>query len=136
MAHCAVIRRFVSIWRRGLPLQRPDIPHHKHQNPSEGVEDAIDREFNDLFDQWRKLTNEILSEPTERYEIGESVLLGKAISYPAQVNSVIGVYIEWQCARYKNDNRPSERFDGCRQIASRKDKKLRKRNWSWIAAFW
>ena len=93
MAHCAVIRRFVSIWRRGLPLQRPDIPHHKHQNPSEGVEDAIDREFNDLFDQWRKLTNEILSEPTERYEIGESVLLGKAISYPAQVNSVIGVYI-------------------------------------------
>ena len=93
MAHCAVIRRFVSIWRRGLPLQRPDIPHHKHQNPSEGVEDAIDREFNDLFDQWRKLTNEILSEPTERYEIGESVLLGKAISYPAQVNSVIGVYV-------------------------------------------
>ena len=93
MAHCAVIRRFVSIWRRGLPLQRPDIPHHKHQNPSEGVEDAIDREFNDLFDQWRKLTNEILSEPTERYEIGESVLLGKAISYPAQVNSVIGVYL-------------------------------------------
>ena len=94
MAHCAVIRRFVSIWRRGLPLQRPDIPHHKHQNPSEGVEDAIDREFNDLFDQWRKLTNEILSEPTERYEIGESVLLGKAISYPAQVNSVIGVYLQ------------------------------------------
>ena len=94
MAHCAVIRRFVSIWRRGLPLQRPDIPHHKHQNPSEGVEDAIDREFNDLFDQWRKLTNEILSEPTERYEIGESVLLGKAISYPAQVNSVIGVYLD------------------------------------------
>ena len=94
MAHCAVIRRFVSIWRRGLPLQRPDIPHHKHQNPSEGVEDAIDREFNDLFDQWRKLTNEILSEPTERYEIGESVLLGKAIPYPAQVNSVKGVYLQ------------------------------------------
>ena len=93
MAHCAVIRRFVSISRRGLPLQRPDIPHHKHQNPSEGVEDAIDREFNDLFDQWRRLTNEILSEPTERYEIGESVLLGKAIPYPAQVNSVIGVYM-------------------------------------------
>ena len=60
---------------------------------TEGVEDAIDREFNDLFDQWRKLTNEILSEPTERYEIGESVLLGKAIPYPAQVNSVKGVYI-------------------------------------------
>ena len=91
LTHCAVIRRFVSISRRGLPLQRPDIPHHKHQNPSEGVEDAIDREFNDLFDQWRKLTNEILSEPTERYEIGESVLLGKAIPYPAQVNSVKGV---------------------------------------------
>ena len=95
MAHCAVIRRFVSISRRGLPLQRPDIPHHKHQNPSEGVEDAIDREFNDLFDQWRKLTNEILSEPTERYEIGESVLLGKAIPYPAQVNSVKGVYFQF-----------------------------------------
>ena len=106
MAHCAVIRRFVSIWRRGLPLQRPDIPHHKHQNPSEGVEDAIDREFNDLFDQWRKLTNEILSEPTERYEIGESVLLGKAISYPAQVNSVIGVYYT---ALFENDEYSSIR---------------------------
>ena len=88
MAHCALIRRFVSIWRRRLPLQRPDIPHRKHQKPSEGVGDAIDREFNDLFDQWWKLTSEILSEPIERYEIGESVLLRKAIPYPAQVNSV------------------------------------------------
>ena len=88
MAHCAFTRWFVSIWRRSLPLQGPDIPHRKHQNPSEGVEDAIDREFDDLLDQWRKLTNEILSKPTERYAIGESVLLGKAIPYPAQVNSV------------------------------------------------
>ena len=88
MAYGTFIRRFVSIWRRRLPLQRPDIPHRKHQNPFEGVEDAIDREFNDLFDQWRKLTGEILSEPTERYEITESVLLAKAIPYPAQVNSV------------------------------------------------
>ena len=88
MAHCAFIRRSASIWRRRLPLQMPDIPHRKHRNPSEGVEDAIDREFNDLFDQWRKLTSEILSDPSERYEIGESVLLGKAIPYPAQVNSV------------------------------------------------
>ena len=116
MAHCAVIRRFVSIWRRGLPLQRPDIPHHKHQNPSEGVEDAIDREFNDLFDQWRKLTNEILSEPTERYEIGESVLLGKAISYPAQVNSVIGVYI--LCVRENSIkmDRSVKRYENCSDL--------------------
>ena len=35
------------------------------------VGDIIDREFNDLFDQWRKLTDEILSEFIERYEIGE-----------------------------------------------------------------
>ena len=82
------IRQFVSIWRRRLPLQRPDILHRKHQNPSEDVEDAIDQEFNDLLDQWRKLNSEILSELTERYEIGESVFLGKAIPYPAQVNSV------------------------------------------------
>ena len=89
MVHCALISRFVSIWRRRLPLQRPDIPpHRKHQNPSKGVEEAIDREFNDLLDQWRKLTSERLSEPTERYEIGESVLLGKAFPHPAQVNSV------------------------------------------------
>ena len=81
-------RRFVSIWRRRLPLQRPDIPHRKHQNPSGDVEDAIDQKFNDLLDQWRKLTSEILSELTERYETGESVFLGKAIPYPAQVNSV------------------------------------------------
>ena len=92
MAHCAFIRRLASIWRRGLLLQRPDIPHRKHQNPSEGVEDAIDREFNDLFDQWRKLTREILPEPTERYEIGESVLLRKAIPHPAQINSVKRIY--------------------------------------------
>ena len=32
-----------------------------------------------MYDQWRKLTDETLSEPTERYEIGESVLLGTAI---------------------------------------------------------
>ena len=88
MAQCAFIRQSVSIWRRSLPLQRPDIPHGKHQNPSEGVEDGTDREFNDLFDQWQKLTSEILSEPTKRYEIGESKVLGKAIPYPAQVNSV------------------------------------------------
>ena len=62
--------------------------HRKHQNSFECIEDAIDREFEDLFEQWRKLTSEILSEPTERYEMGESVLLGKAIPYPAQVNSV------------------------------------------------
>ena len=77
MAHCAFIRRFVSIWRRSLPLQGPDIPHRKHQNPSEGVEDAIDREFNDLLDQWRKLTSEILSEPTERYEMANQYYSGK-----------------------------------------------------------
>ena len=43
------------------------------------VEDAIDKNFNGLFDQRQKLTDEILSEPTELYEIGESVLLGTAI---------------------------------------------------------
>ena len=88
MAHCAFIRRFVSIWRQSLPLQMPDIPQRKHQNPPKGVDDAIDREFNDLFDQWRKLTSETLSELFERSEIDESALLGKAIPHPAQVNSV------------------------------------------------
>ena len=77
--HCCMtfhtfIRQFVSIWSRRLPLQRPDIPHRKHQNPSEDVEDAIDQEFNDLLDQWRKLNSEILSELTERYEIGCKIL--------------------------------------------------------------
>ena len=70
----------VRIWRRSLPLQRPDIPHHKVRSPK-GVEDAIDRKLGDLFDHWRKLTDEILSELTERYEIGESVFLGKAIPF-------------------------------------------------------
>ena len=60
MAHCAIIKRFVCIWYRSLPLQMPDIPHRWHQNPPEGVEDAIDREFNDLFNQWQKLTSETL----------------------------------------------------------------------------
>ena len=53
-----------------------------------GVDDAIDREFKDLFDQWRNLTSETLSELFERSEIDESALLGKAIPHPAQVNSV------------------------------------------------
>ena len=50
------------------------------------VEDIIDKEFDDLFDQWRKLTNEILSELIERYEIGEAALLENAAN-TAQANS-------------------------------------------------
>lgn len=42
------------------------------------VENIIDQEFNDLFDQWQKLTDEILSELIERYEIGEAALLEKS----------------------------------------------------------
>ena len=42
------------------------------------IEDIIDKEFDDLFDQWRKLTDEILSELVERYEIGEAALLENA----------------------------------------------------------
>ena len=41
------------------------------------VEDIIEREFNDLFDHWRKLTDEILTELIERYETGEAPLLEK-----------------------------------------------------------
>ena len=41
------------------------------------VEDIIAQEFNELFDQWRKLTDEILTELIERYEIGEAALLEK-----------------------------------------------------------
>ncbi len=52
------------------------------------VEDIIDQEFDDLFDQWRKLTDEILSELIERYEIGEAALLEKNAAKPTQVNSV------------------------------------------------
>ncbi|WP_419910598.1 hypothetical protein [Hoeflea sp.] len=46
------------------------------------VEDIIDREFNELFDQWRKLTDEILSDLIERYEIGEASLLEKKSGQP------------------------------------------------------
>jgi len=41
------------------------------------VEDIVNREFNDLFNQWQKLTDEILSELIERYEIGEAAQLEK-----------------------------------------------------------
>ena len=44
-----------------------------------GAEDVIDRVLCVLFDQWRKLTDEILSEITKRYEIGESVFPGKRL---------------------------------------------------------
>ena len=66
----------------------PDIPHPIASEFPEGVEDAIDREFNDLIGQWWKLTSETLSELFERSDIDESALLGKAIPHPAQVNSV------------------------------------------------
>ena len=81
MAHCAFIRRFVGIWRRSLPLQLPDIPLRKHQSPREGIKDAICREFDDLLDRWRKLTDETYSEFFKWSEIGESALLGKAIPH-------------------------------------------------------
>ena len=39
--------------------------------------------FNDLFDQWRKLTSETLSELFEWSEIDESALVGKSDSTPS-----------------------------------------------------
>ena len=47
----------------------PDKHHRKHENTID-VDDIIDQVFNDLFDQCRKLTDEILSKLIERYEIG------------------------------------------------------------------
>ena len=88
MAHCAFIKRFARIWRRSLPLQWPDIPQRKHQNLPEGIKNAIDLEFDDLFERWRKLTNEKLSEIFKRSEINESTLFGKAVPRTARINSV------------------------------------------------
>ena len=60
----------------------------KTSDSPEDIEDSIDGEFKDLFERWRKLTDEKLSEFFERSEIGESALLGKAIPHLAQVNQV------------------------------------------------
>ena len=70
-----------------LTNARQHTPPITSESPK-GVDDAIDREFNDLFDQWRKLTSETVPVLFERSEIDESALLGKAIPHPAQVNSV------------------------------------------------
>ena len=56
-------------------------------DPTKDIKDVIDQEFNELSDQWRKQTDEILSELIERYKIGEAALLEKA-AIPSQVNSV------------------------------------------------
>ena len=57
-------------------------------NQSDPTKDInIDQEFNELSDQWRKHTDEILSELIERYKIGEAALLEEA-AIPSQVNSV------------------------------------------------
>ena len=50
------------------------IHHRKHKN-HQGVEDIIDQEFKDLFDQWQKLADEIVPVLIERYEIGKAALL-------------------------------------------------------------
>ena len=42
------------------------------------VEDIIEQEFNNSFDQWRKLTDEIFSELIEQHEIGVAALQKKA----------------------------------------------------------
>ena len=44
---------------------------------AKGAEDVIDLVLCVLFDQWQKLTDEILSKITKRYEIGESVFPGR-----------------------------------------------------------
>ena len=51
------------------PYKCPTYPTVNIRIPPEDVGDAIDWEFNDLFDQWRKLTSETLSEVLERSEI-------------------------------------------------------------------
>ena len=51
------------------------------------IEGIIGQEFNNLFEQWFKLTEEALSELIERHETGEAALLEKA-AIPTQVNSV------------------------------------------------
>ena len=56
-------------------------------DPTKDIKDVIDQEFNELSDQWRKQTDEILSELIERYKIGEAALLEEA-AIPSQVNSV------------------------------------------------
>ena len=87
------LRLYQTVYRH--MASKPTLTNARHtppiaseSPPPKGVEDAIDWEFNDLFDQWWKLTSETLSELFERSEIDESALLGKAIPHTAQVNSV------------------------------------------------
>ena len=87
------LRLYQTVYRH--MASKPTLTNARHtppiaseSPPPKGVKDAIDWEFNDLFDQWWKLTSETLSELFERSEIDESALLGKAIPHTAQVNSV------------------------------------------------
>ena len=51
---------------------------HRNIRTTNDVEDIIEQEFNNLFDQWRKLTDEIFSELIEQHEIGAAALQKKA----------------------------------------------------------
>ena len=55
--------------------------------PGTSAEDIIGQKFNNLFDQWWKLTDEALSKLTEPHEIGDTAFLEKA-AIPTQVRSV------------------------------------------------
>ena len=40
---------------------------HRNIRTTNDIEDIIEQEFNNLFDQWRKLTDEIFSELIEQH---------------------------------------------------------------------
>ena len=87
MAHLVPIGRLKKYDAKSYRYKDQRYPTVKVRVSPNDIEDIIDREYNNLFDQWRKLTDEILSELIEGYEIGEAALLEKAAN-PIQVSSV------------------------------------------------
>ena len=87
MAHLVPIGRLKKCGVKTYRYEGQRYPTVNIRISPNGIEDIIVREYNNLFDQWRKLTNEILSELIEGYEIGEAALLEKAAN-PIQVSSV------------------------------------------------
>ena len=91
MAHCAFIRRLHTYGVDAYPYKCLTYPAENIGIPPKGIEDAIDLGFDDLFERWRKLTDEKLSELFERNGINESAIFEEDVPHPAQVNSVKGV---------------------------------------------
>ena len=94
---------------------------HRNIRTTNDVEDIIEQEFNNLFDQWRKLTakfykltDEIFSELIEQHEIGAAALQKKRLHrYSSQFRRMSIVSQKKVPARGQNP-RSTAKYNTCK----------------------